>query len=227
MVCQLASSPSSSSTRTSSAGSKPISGAAAPSLRVGSPDRDPGQAFGETRALGAASHRRIKRGRNEREREQTRTTNSGAHELWNRDTFRRLNAKSSADSIISGSAPRKHGLHQPRLSVLLPAAGPGALLPAAVPRPHRAHCRVELRVLRVGQSGLGRDHVLRLERRLRLRHRPAEAVRPARRAGRPAAGDRSRGAAHARDEGAAGRSRSSPTSACSRSSSTPASSART
>ena len=39
----------------------------------------------------------------------------------------------------------------------------------------------------------------------------AEAVGAARRA-RPAAGDRSGGAAHARDEGAAGRSRSSPTS---------------
>ena len=50
-------------------------------------------------------------------------------------------------------------------------------------------------VLRLGQPDLGRDHVLRLERRLRVRARAAAAVGAARRR-RPAAGDRPRRAAH-------------------------------
>src|SRR5207253_6734438 len=94
-----------------------------------------------------------------------------------------------------------HGLHQPRLPVLSPAAGPGPLLRAALPGTHRAHRRVELRLLRMGEPDLGGDHVLRLQRRLLLRAGAAEAVGAAPlRSERATAGHRSGNSAHAPDE---------------------------
>ena len=108
-----------------------------------------------------------------------------------------LTPKSSADSIISGSAPRKHGLHQPRLSVLFPAAGAGLyyLLPF---RARTALIAVSSYVFYGWANpiwavimffGSSVDYVCGIAL-LKLSRLPDER--------RPAAGDRPRGAAHAR-----------------------------